>query len=104
MTGPRKPVSTTADKAGRSVHFALVEGQAGRGQPRAKKTSSTGPSSGPAGRRGPTCAPSPSDQGGNKGCGLFLDSVQFLKPGKRLDGRKAASESFPDDADAEEMV
>jgi hypothetical protein len=44
------------------------------------------------------------DQGGNKGCGLFLDSVQFLKPGKRLDGRKAASESFPDDADAEEMV
>jgi hypothetical protein len=23
--------------------------------------------------------------------------VQFLKPGKRLDGRRAASESFPDD-------
>jgi hypothetical protein len=44
------------------------------------------------------------DQGGNKGCGLFLDSVQFLRPGKRLDGRKAASESFPDDADTEEMV
>ena len=44
------------------------------------------------------------DQGGNKGCGLFLDSVQFLRPGKRLDGRKAASESFPDDAETEEMV
>jgi len=44
------------------------------------------------------------DQGGNKGCSFFLDSVQFLKPGKRLDGRKAASESFPDDADTEEMV
>jgi hypothetical protein len=44
------------------------------------------------------------DQGGNKGCGLFLDSVQFLRPGPRLDGRRAASESFPDDADSEEMV
>ena len=44
------------------------------------------------------------DQGGNKGCGLFLDSVQFLRPGKRLDGRKAASESFPDDEESEEMV
>jgi hypothetical protein len=41
------------------------------------------------------------DQGGNRGCGLFLDSVQMLRPGKRLDGRKAASESFPDDADSE---
>ena len=47
------------------------------------------------------------DQGGNKGCSFFLDSVQFLKPGKRLDGRKAANESFPDDGegdDGEEMV
>jgi hypothetical protein len=45
------------------------------------------------------------DQGANKGVGLFLDSVQFLRPGKRLDGRKAASESFPDDVAAdEEMV
>jgi hypothetical protein len=44
------------------------------------------------------------DQGGNKGCGLFLDSVQFLRPGKRLDGRKAASESFPDDEESEELV
>jgi hypothetical protein len=46
------------------------------------------------------------DQGGNKGCSFFLDSVQFLKPGKRLDGRKAANESFPDDGegDDEEMV
>lgn len=37
------------------------------------------------------------DQGGNKGCSFFLDSVQFLKPGPRLDGRKPANESFPDD-------
>lgn len=37
------------------------------------------------------------DQGGNKGCSFFLDHVQFLKPGKRLDGRKPANESFPDD-------
>ena len=45
------------------------------------------------------------DQGGNKGCGLFLDSVQFLKPGPRLDGRKPATESFPDDEfSGEEMV
>jgi hypothetical protein len=43
------------------------------------------------------------DTGGNRGCGLFLDSVQFLRPGKRLDGRKAASESFPDDME-DEMV
>ena len=44
------------------------------------------------------------DQGGNKGCSFFLDSVQFLKPGPRLDGRKPANESFPDDIDEEEMV
>jgi hypothetical protein len=44
------------------------------------------------------------DTAGNKGCGLFLDSVQFLRPGKRLDGRKAASESFPDDEESEELV
>lgn len=44
------------------------------------------------------------DQGGNKGCGLFLDSVQFLRPGKRLDGRKAATESFPDDELEEEPI
>jgi|SRR5215472_657583 len=44
------------------------------------------------------------DQGGNKGCGLFLDNVQFLRPGKRLDGRKAASESYPDDQTADEMI
>ena len=31
---------------------------------------------------------------------LLLDAVQFLRPGKRLDGRKAAAESFPDDQDA----
>lgn len=37
------------------------------------------------------------EQGGNRGVNLLLDSVQFLRPGKRLDGRKAASESFPDD-------
>jgi hypothetical protein len=46
------------------------------------------------------------DTAGKRGAALFLESVQFLKPGKRLDGRKAASESFPDDAEAddEEMV
>lgn len=44
------------------------------------------------------------DKGGNRGCGLFLDNVQFLRPGKRLDGRKAASESFPDDEAADELV
>ena len=44
------------------------------------------------------------DQGGNKGCGLFLDSVQFLRPGKRLDGRKAASETFPDDQMEDERI
>jgi hypothetical protein len=41
------------------------------------------------------------DQGGNKGCGLFLESCQFLKPGPRLDGRKSGSESFPDDGEGE---
>ena len=35
------------------------------------------------------------DQGGNKGCGLFLDSVQFLRPGKRLDGRKSRVRELP---------
>lgn len=44
------------------------------------------------------------DTGGNKGVGLFLDNVQFLRAGKRLDGRKAASESFPDDEAADELV
>ncbi len=49
------------------------------------------------------------DTAGKRGAALFLESVQFLKPGKRLDGRKAASESFPDDdlsggAAEEEMV
>lgn len=34
---------------------------------------------------------------GNRGVGMFLDVVQFLKPGKRLDGRKNATEAFPDD-------
>jgi hypothetical protein len=37
------------------------------------------------------------ENGANRGVSLLLDSVQFLRPGKRLDGRKAASESFPDD-------
>ena len=46
------------------------------------------------------------DTAGKRGAALFLESVQFLKPGKRLDGRKAASESFPDDEESadEEMV
>lgn len=37
------------------------------------------------------------DQAGNKGVGLFLDVVQFLKAGKRLDGRLNATEAFPQD-------
>jgi Protein of unknown function (DUF2815) len=44
------------------------------------------------------------DRAGKKGAGLLLNSVQFLRPGKRLDGRKLASESFPDDAESEELV
>lgn len=52
-----------------------------------------------------TVRPFAYDTGGNKGVGLFLDNVQFLRAGKRLDGRKAASESFPDDQVADdEMV
>jgi hypothetical protein len=43
------------------------------------------------------------EQGANKGVAFLLDSVQFLRPGKRLDGRKAASESFPDDM-SDEMI
>jgi hypothetical protein len=39
---------------------------------------------------------------GNRGCNFTLDSVQFLRPGKRLDGRKAAAESFPDDQEMED--
>lgn len=38
------------------------------------------------------------DQAGNRGVNLFLDVVQFLKPGKRLDGRMNATEAFPQDA------
>ena len=45
------------------------------------------------------------DQAGNKGASFFLEAVQFLKPGKRLDGRMPASQSFPDDvSEDEEMV
>lgn len=42
------------------------------------------------------------DTAGKRGCGLLLDAVQFLRPGKRLDGRKAASEAFPDDVEGED--
>lgn len=42
------------------------------------------------------------EQAGNKGVGLFLDVVQFLKPGRRLDGRMNATEAFPQDAHSEE--
>ena len=42
------------------------------------------------------------DRAGKRGASLFLDSVQFLKPGKRLDGRKPATESFPDDDEGDE--
>lgn len=44
------------------------------------------------------------DTAGKRGCSLFLDSVQFLRPGKRLDGRKAASESYPDDGEGDEAI
>lgn len=44
------------------------------------------------------------DRAGKRGVGLFLDNVQFLRAGKRLDGRRAASESYPDDQPAEEMI
>jgi hypothetical protein len=44
------------------------------------------------------------DQGGNKGASFFLEVVQFLKPGKRLDGRGAPAAGFPDDGEGEEMV
>jgi hypothetical protein len=46
------------------------------------------------------------DTAGKRGVSLFLESVQFLRPGPRLDGRKAASESFPIDeySDDEELV
>ena len=42
------------------------------------------------------------DTAGKRGCSFFLETVQFLKPGPRLDGRKAASQSFPADAESEE--
>ena len=44
------------------------------------------------------------DKAGKRGCSLFLENVQFIRPGPRLDGRKSAAESFPDDIDEEEMV
>jgi hypothetical protein len=42
------------------------------------------------------------DKAGKRGCSFFLETVQFLKPGPRLDGRKAASQSFPEDDEGEE--
>jgi hypothetical protein len=47
-----------------------------------------------------TVRPFAYDTAGKRGVSLLLDAVQFLRPGKRLDGRKAAAESFPDDQDA----
>ena len=44
------------------------------------------------------------EQAGNRGVGLFLDVVQFLKPGPRLDGRLDATKAFPEDQDDEEDV
>ena len=43
---------------------------------------------------------------GKRGCSFFLETVQFLKPGPRLDGRKPANQSFPEDdaGDAEDPV
>ena len=42
------------------------------------------------------------DTVGKKGCSFFLETVQFLKPGPRLDGRKPANLSFPEDDEGEE--
>jgi hypothetical protein len=42
------------------------------------------------------------DKAGKRGCSFFLETVQFLKPGTRLDGRKPASQSFPEDDEGEE--
>jgi hypothetical protein len=46
------------------------------------------------------------DTAGKRGCSFFLETVQFLKPGPRLDGRKPANQSFPqdDEGDEEEPV
>jgi len=44
------------------------------------------------------------DTAGKRGVSLFLDNVQFLRPGKRLDGRKAAKDAFPDDQVAEDEM
>ena len=42
------------------------------------------------------------DRAGKRGCSFFLETVQFLKPGPRLDGRKPANQSFPDDDEGDE--
>jgi Enterobacter phage Enc34, ssDNA-binding protein len=42
------------------------------------------------------------DTAGKRGCSFFLETVQFLKPGPRLDGRKPANQSFPEDDEGEE--
>jgi|SRR5262252_815973 len=44
------------------------------------------------------------DQAGNKGVGLFLDVVQFLRPGPRLDGRTDATKAFPDDQHTKDLT
>jgi hypothetical protein len=46
------------------------------------------------------------DTAGKRWCSFFLETVQFLKPGPRLDGRKPANQSFPqdDEGDEEEPV
>ncbi len=45
------------------------------------------------------------DTAGKRGVSFFLETVQFVRPGPRLDGRKAASESFPNDiAEEDELV
>lgn len=36
------------------------------------------------------------DQGANKGVGLLLDCVQFIREGERLDGKANAGKAFPE--------
>jgi len=54
-----------------------------------------------------SCAPFAFDNSGNKGVGLYLHNVQVIKSEgrKRLDGKKAAEDTFDDAyADADEEV
>ena len=66
--GAEKTVSTTATRRG--ICSSRPGRRTSRAQStRAKKTSSTGPSSGPVGRRGPTCGPSPTTRAATRAAG-----------------------------------